>query len=157
MVRGFYSLDIGCAPFTKFHLASLPAAPTIEARRCGMRKVLLVGVLAMAASGGCAGHRAAQAPGGAVAEPVVAPAPAAEAAPVAAPVAATRDVFAAEVAPLLARRCAPCHIPGGKMYERLPFDDPATVAGHPEGILKRIKDPDEHALIERWIAEQSKS
>jgi hypothetical protein len=66
-------------------------------------------------------------------------------------------VFRAEIAPLLARRCAPCHNPGGKMYERLPFDDAATVAGHPEGILKRIKDPAEHALIERWIADQTKS
>ena len=71
--------------------------------------------------------------------------------------AATRDTFRAEIAPLLAKRCAPCHNPGGKMYDTLPFDDPATVAGHPEGILKRIKDPAEHALIERWIAEQSKS
>jgi hypothetical protein len=103
-----------------------------------MRKVLLLVVVVAGAPGGCAGHRAATAPAVAAA----APAP---------------DAFRAEIAPLLAKRCAPCHNPGGKMYDRLPFDDPATVAGHPEGILKRIKDPAEHALIERWIAEQSKS
>ena len=127
-----------------------------------MRKVLLLGVLAAGAPGGCAGHRAASTPASAPAAErapaaVAAPVPSAEPAPAREAEGAPPDVFAAEVAPLLARRCAPCHNPGGKMYERLPFDDPATVASHPEGILKRLKDPDEHALIERWIAEHSKS
>ena len=135
-----------------------------------MRKVLLLGVLVAGAPGGCAGHRAATAPASSVAVnpspaataapaaetvPVAEAIPAAEAVPVAA--AASTDAFRSQVAPILAQRCAPCHNPGGKMYERLPFDDPATVAAHPEGILKRIKDEAEHSLIERWIAEQSKS
>lgn len=133
-----------------------------------MRKVLLLGVLVAGAPGGCTGHRAAtarapseatapaqpaqspQPPQPAQPAPVVEPMPVAVAAP-------STDAFRSQVAPILAQRCAPCHNPGGKMYERLPFDDPATVAGHPEGILKRIKDPAEHSLIERWIAEQSKS
>jgi hypothetical protein len=129
-----------------------------------MRKVLLLGVLAAIGPGGCAGHRASLAPApGADAPSPVAPspgpaaAPAASPAPAPAPADATADVFRDRVAPLLAQRCAPCHNPGGKMYDRLPFDDPATVAAHPEGILKRIKDPAEHALIEGWIADQSKS
>lgn len=116
-----------------------------------MRKVLLLGVLMAGAPGGCAGHRAALAPA-----PV--PVPVSESLPASAPAAAsTPDVFRAEIAPLLARRCAPCHNPGGTMYERMPFDDPATVVAHPDGILKRIKDPAEHTLLERWIADQSKS
>lgn len=102
-----------------------------------MGKVLLLGVLVAGALPGCAGHRAAQGPASA-------------------PAVAT-DVFRAEVAPLLARRCDPCHNPGGKMYSSLPFDDPATVASHPEGILKRLKEPAEHALVERWIASRPKS
>ena len=115
-----------------------------------MRRVLLlVGLVAS----GCAGRHVATAPAPSMSPVAVAvPAPEAVPAPATAP-----DTFRAEIAPLLAQRCAPCHNPGGKMYDRLPFDDPATVAGHPEGILKRIKDPAEHALIERWIAEQSKS
>ena len=121
-----------------------------------MRKVLLLGVLAAATPGGCAGHRAASAPASAPA-PVLDAAAIPAAAPTAASADAERDVFRAEIAPILARRCAPCHNPGGKMYERMPFDDPATVAAHPEGILKRIKDPAEHTLLERWIAGQSKS
>lgn len=125
-----------------------------------MRRVLLSVVVVAGAAGGCVGHRAATAPGPSVSSPAPVPermAPAAAEAVPTAPVAASPDTFHAEIAPLLAQRCAPCHNPGGRMYERLPFDDPATVAGHPEGILKRIKDPAEHALIERWIAEQSKS
>lgn len=122
-----------------------------------MRRVLLLVGLVAGGSGGCAGHRAASAPGPSVspvAVPVAVPVPVPEAAPA---TAAKPDAFRAEIAPLLAQRCAPCHNPGGKMYDRLPFDDPATVVGHPEGILKRLKDPAEHALVERWIAEQSKS
>jgi hypothetical protein len=126
-----------------------------------LRVLLLVGLVA-GAHGGCAGHRAASAPGPSVSSPAPASVPEPSLAPsvpeaVPAAAAARPDTFRAEIAPLLAQRCAPCHNPGGKMYDRLPFDDPATVAGHPEGILKRIKDPAEHALIERWIAEQSKS
>jgi mono/diheme cytochrome c family protein len=130
-----------------------------------VRQVLLLAVVVAGTPGGCAGHRAATAPAPSVSVPVAVPEPSAAVPPVetAAPeavrveAAATRDAFRAEIAPLLAKRCAPCHNPGGKMYDKLPFDDPATVAGHPEGILKRIKDPAEHGLIERWIAEQSKS
>jgi hypothetical protein len=40
------------------------------------------------------------------------------------------------------------------MYERMPFDDAATVASHPEGILRRLKG-DDRALVERWMAAQS--
>jgi hypothetical protein len=39
------------------------------------------------------------------------------------------------------------------MYERMPFDDWATVASHPEGILRRLKG-DDRALVERWLAAQ---
>ena len=73
-----------------------------------------------------------------------APAPAATAAP-------APDLFQAEVKPLLMRKCAPCHAPGGRMYERMPFDAPATIVEHQAGILRRIKDPDDHALLERWL------
>jgi hypothetical protein len=134
-----------------------------------VRKVLLLGLLAAGAPGGCGGHRAAIAPAVVPAPdappPVAAPAaasvpdpePAAVQSPAAAATPDQRDVFRAEVAPLLASRCAPCHNPGGKMYAALPFDDPATVASHPEGILKRFKDPAERTLIEQWIASRPKS
>lgn len=62
--------------------------------------------------------------------------------------------FARDVRPILARRCEPCHEPRGKMYERMPFDRPATIVAHPEGILKRLKG-DERAALERWLAAQA--
>lgn len=66
------------------------------------------------------------------------------------------DLFASTVRPILLGHCAPCHEPGGVMYERLPFDHSDVVAAHAEGVLKRIKAPDERAAIERWLAAQPK-
>jgi len=75
-----------------------------------------------------------------------------------APVAPTAapDLFASTVRPILLGHCAPCHEPGGVMYERLPFDHAEVIASHSAGVLKRIKAPDERAAIERWLATQPK-
>jgi hypothetical protein len=78
--------------------------------------------------------------------PIEAPGPAAS--PMAAPVS-----FEASIQPLLARRCTPCHVPGGRMYGRLPFDQPEVVRANREGILRRLKDEDEKQLLERWLDE----
>jgi hypothetical protein len=43
------------------------------------------------------------------------------------------------------------------MYDRLPFDHSEVVASHREGILRRVKEPDERAAIERWLASQNPS
>jgi len=40
------------------------------------------------------------------------------------------------------------------MYERLPFDDAATVRGAKDGILRRLKDPEERSVVEAWLASQ---
>jgi len=61
------------------------------------------------------------------------------------------DPFRGTVRPVLLSRCAPCHEPGGKMYEKLPFDDGKVVASHSEGILRRLKG-DDRAALERWLA-----
>ncbi len=60
-------------------------------------------------------------------------------------------VFRSEVRPILAARCAPCHEPGGKLYAKLPFDDPAVLASHVPGVKKRLKG-DDLKTFERWIA-----
>ena len=61
------------------------------------------------------------------------------------------DLFETTVRPILSQRCGACHDPGGKMYARLPFDDPKVVASHPEGVLRRLKGDDREAL-QRWFA-----
>jgi hypothetical protein len=80
-----------------------------------------------------------------------------EAAREVAPKTARDAAFTETVRPILVSHCAPCHEPGGKMYERLPFDRAETIASHSEGVLRRIKDPEERAAIERWLASQPSS
>jgi hypothetical protein len=77
----------------------------------------------------------------------------AEAAPAQAPPGADTpaSLFETRAKPVLVSSCMPCHFPGGKMYERLPFDDPGVVASHSEGILRRIKDPEKRAALEAFL------
>jgi hypothetical protein len=62
--------------------------------------------------------------------------------------AASLAQFRAAVRPILSTRCAPCHEPGGKMYARLPFDDPATVSGHAERMATRLSGDGRRILLE---------
>ena len=64
--------------------------------------------------------------------------------------------FASQIQPILVSRCSPCHFPGGKMYERLPFDKPETIINLNERLLKRIKDEKENSLISSFIEENKK-
>ena len=62
--------------------------------------------------------------------------------------------FEKDVLPILKSNCNPCHFPGGKMYETMPFDQATTLTGHAEGILKRFK-KDSVVAIETFIATKS--
>jgi len=64
------------------------------------------------------------------------------------------DLFVTTVRPVLSRRCAPCHEKGGKMYARLPFDEPAVLSSHADGVRRRLKG-DDLATLERWLASLS--
>jgi mono/diheme cytochrome c family protein len=77
------------------------------------------------------------------------PAPAPAAAPEAA--AAAADPFRETVRPILSARCGQCHDPGGRMYARLPFDDPQVISSHSAGVLRRLKGED-RAAVETWLA-----
>jgi hypothetical protein len=55
---------------------------------------------------------------------------------------------------VLGRTCAPCHNPGGKMYERLPFDQPEVVRTNHEGIIRRLSAEDK-LVLEKWLLEGS--
>jgi hypothetical protein len=64
----------------------------------------------------------------------------------------SRDtVFKSEIRPILVAHCTPCHEPGGKLYAKLPFDDPAVLSSHEAGVKKRLKGDDLKAF-ERWLA-----
>ncbi len=77
-----------------------------------------------------------------------APAPASTVTPAAR---AGADLFRSTVRPVLLAHCAPCHEPGGTMYDRLPFENPLVVAGHRAGVLRRLKGED-RAAVEKWLA-----
>jgi hypothetical protein len=103
----------------------------------------------------CAGSRsktASAAPSPvATAQPTAVPSPSPPPAPTEAP-----DFFAGIVRPILKAHCSPCHEPGGRLYDRLPFDNPKVISSHPEQVLRRLKGEDKEA-VERWLATQTGS
>ncbi len=105
---------------------------------------LVLAVVALAPAGSC-GSEGAPA-NGAVAASDPIPPPAATPAPT-----ARADPFASSVRPVLVARCSPCHEPGGRMYERLPFENPTVVADHRAGVLRRLEGEDRETL-EKWLA-----
>ena len=63
--------------------------------------------------------------------------------------------FQSQVKPLLEARCSPCHFAGGQMYEKLPFDQPATIHHLGERLFTRIEAADEQALLRAFLAQSS--
>lgn len=60
-------------------------------------------------------------------------------------------VFEKDVLPILQAKCSPCHFEGGKMYAKMPFDNPKTIKDHPEGVLKRFQEP-QLATIKAYLS-----
>lgn len=59
--------------------------------------------------------------------------------------------FEKQIKPIFVKNCSPCHFPGGKMYERLPFDKDTTILNHHEVILKRIKNEEENSVLKNFV------
>lgn len=69
------------------------------------------------------------------------------------PAAAEEPVdFAKQVKPILEAKCQPCHFPGGKMYAKLPFDQPSTIVTLGDQLFTRIKDEPSRAVIRGFLA-----
>ncbi len=62
--------------------------------------------------------------------------------------------FARDIKPMLEARCQPCHFPGGRMYERLPFDRPETIRQLGPKLFTRIKDEGSQATIRAFLSQQ---
>ena len=60
-------------------------------------------------------------------------------------------LFVLQVQPILQKNCSPCHFTGGKMYDKMPFDDPKTLLTHESGILKRIKKEEENSILRKFV------
>ena len=61
--------------------------------------------------------------------------------------------FKKYIQPIFEKHCSPCHFVGGKMYEKLPFDEAQTIINNKTGILRRIKDDSEKTLIITFVEE----
>ena len=108
--------------------------------------VLFSSLAAIFQTRGCTGTSPRTAPPSATATAVPTAVPSPTLAPTEVP-----DLFLTTVRPLLKTHCAPCHEPGGKMYDRMPFDNPRVLASHSAGALRRLKGEDREAF-ERWLA-----
>ena len=61
--------------------------------------------------------------------------------------------FDTQLKPIFQSKCMPCHFSGGKVYDRLPFDKPATIRKLGNRLFTRIKDENERRLIEDFLAQ----
>jgi hypothetical protein len=61
--------------------------------------------------------------------------------------------FWKDIQPILQAHCTPCHFKDGKMYQRMPFDQPKTLVDFQDGILRRLKDKPEVEKIRQYLAE----
>ena len=59
--------------------------------------------------------------------------------------------FTAQILPLLQEKCSPCHFPGGRMYDRLPFDQEGTIRVLGTQMLSRLRDPLDQELIRTYL------
>lgn len=112
----------------------------LEAYDCAMRMVLMVISMALllGESGG-----------------VIRPVRTTNAAPATAPAFAPkgRVDFDTQLKPIFQSKCMPCHFSGGQMYDRLPFDKPATIRKLGTRLFTRIKEENDRRLIEDFLTQ----
>jgi hypothetical protein len=61
--------------------------------------------------------------------------------------------FDTQLKPIFQSKCMPCHFSGGQMYDRLPFDKPATIRKLGTRLFTRIKDEEQRHLIEDFLSQ----
>ena len=61
--------------------------------------------------------------------------------------------FETQLKPIFKSKCMPCHFSGGKMYDRLPFDQPETIRKLGTRLFTRVKEENDRRLIEDFLAQ----
>ena len=79
--------------------------------------------------------------------------PAIPEAPSATPAPSGRVDFTSHILPVLQERCSPCHFPGGRMYDRLPFDQEGTILLLGTKLFTRLREPLDQELIRAYLAQ----
>jgi len=102
---------------------------------------------------GCAsGPAAGRPPAAESGRPSATPVPSPTATPSPSPTPARID-FALRIRPILEEKCAPCHFPGGRMYDRMPFDRESTVRTLGEAMFTRLRDAEDQDLLRTFLAQ----
>ena len=89
--------------------------------------------------------------------PIAAQQPATAAAPTAGPSPTPpppRIDFETRIRPMLQEKCSPCHFPGGRMYDRLPFDREETIRVLGMSLDTRLKDPVDVDLLRTFLEQK---
>jgi len=61
------------------------------------------------------------------------------------------SVFAADIEPLLARRCEGCHFAGGAQYATMPFDDARTVLRLGDAMLSQFDRAEDTVRVRAYL------
>jgi len=61
--------------------------------------------------------------------------------------------FDSDIKPILQAKCQPCHFPGGKVYDKMPFDKPETITRLGTKLFTRIKDEKERTVIREFLGQ----
>ncbi len=69
---------------------------------------------------------------------------------------ADRIDFTTRILPLLQEKCSPCHFPGGRMYDRLPFDKEMTIRLLGTRLFTRLREPEDQEILGVFL-EQSQA
>lgn len=112
----------------------------------------LSALMASAILSRCASGRVKSAPAEAPAAATApAIAPEAPAAPPATPAHSDRIDFNTHILPVLQEKCSPCHFAGGRMYDRLPFDQEGTILLLGTNLFTRLREPLDQELIRAYL------
>lgn len=61
--------------------------------------------------------------------------------------------FENDIEPILKAKCQACHFPGGRMYDKLPFDRAETIKKLGTKLFTRIKDEHDQKLISQFLSQ----
>jgi hypothetical protein len=61
--------------------------------------------------------------------------------------------FENDIEPILKAKCQSCHFPGGRMYDKLPFDRAETIKKLGTKLFTRIRDEHDQKLISQFLSQ----
>ena len=65
----------------------------------------------------------------------------------------TKVSFETDIQPILKAKCQSCHFPGGRMYDKLPFDRAETIRKLGTKLFTRIRDEHDQKLIKQFLSQ----